>query len=165
VPWLALPDIRALDGSTAFDTIEKTNDLGLANSAARLLPAGTVVLSRTASVGFVTVLGHPMATSQDFVNWVCGHELEPWFLAYLLILCREYLRELSSGAVHKTIYVPTVQSFQVCLPALAEQRRIVAEVDGYRKKIAAAEAALAGQATAMNALPHALLRAAFSGQL
>lgn len=67
-PWIALPDIRALDGTTAFETTETVNAAGLANSSARLLPAGTVCLSRTASVGFVTVMGRPMATSQDFVN-------------------------------------------------------------------------------------------------
>jgi hypothetical protein len=59
----------------AQDTLESTNEQGIANSSARLLPEGTVVLSRTASVGFVTIMGRPMATSQDFVNWVCGPEL------------------------------------------------------------------------------------------
>jgi type I restriction enzyme S subunit len=72
IPWIQLPDIRALDGRTAMDTSEHTNALGVENSAAVLLPSGTVCLSRTASVGFVTILGREMATSQDFVNWVCG---------------------------------------------------------------------------------------------
>jgi len=90
VPWLALPDIRELDGRVAYRTLETTNALGLANSSARLLPKDTVCLSRTASVGFVTVLGTPMATSQDFVNWVCGPDLDPWFLANALISSRDY---------------------------------------------------------------------------
>ncbi|WP_417745002.1 restriction endonuclease subunit S [Rosistilla oblonga] len=63
VPWLALPDIRKLDGQYVDDTIEHTNAEGLANSSARLLPKGTVCLSRTASVGYVTILNRPMATS------------------------------------------------------------------------------------------------------
>lgn len=117
VPWIALPDIRALDGKVAQDTAEHTNEQGLANSSARLLPAGTVVLSRTASVGFVTVMGRPMATSQDFVNWVCGSELDPLFLMHLLRASRELIRSLSSGAVHKTVYVPTVKTFEVCVPS------------------------------------------------
>src|SRR5690349_9435790 len=71
VPWLALPDIRRLHGKYAYETGENTNDSGLANSSARLLPVGTVCVSRTASIGFVTILGRPMATSQDFCNWVC----------------------------------------------------------------------------------------------
>jgi type I restriction enzyme S subunit len=36
VPWIALPDIRALDGKVAYDTIEHTNEAGIANSSARI---------------------------------------------------------------------------------------------------------------------------------
>src|SRR5687767_12833509 len=50
IPWIALPDIRAIDGKVATATAECTNELGIENSAARVLPKGTVVLSRTASV-------------------------------------------------------------------------------------------------------------------
>jgi restriction endonuclease S subunit len=138
IPWLALPDIRELDGRTAFKTLETTNALGLANSSARLLPKQTVCLSRTASVGFVTVLGVPMATSQDFVNWVCGPDLDPWFLANALIASRDHLRQLASGAIHKTIYMPEVESFMVCLPTtVAEQCRIVAALDKRREELSA----------------------------
>src|SRR5262245_16580597 len=115
IPWIALPDIRRLDGKIAQETAEYVNELGLENSSARLLPAGTVVLSRTASVGFVTIMGRPMATSQDFVNWVCGSDLDPTFLALLLRASRGYIRSLASGAVHKTVYVPAVKAFKVCV--------------------------------------------------
>jgi type I restriction enzyme S subunit len=80
VPWIQLADIRALDGQEAFDTSEHTNELGVTNSAAVFLPKGTVCMSRTASVGFFAIMGRPMTTSQDFVNWVCGTELDSWFL-------------------------------------------------------------------------------------
>lgn len=155
VPWLALPDIRELDGKTAHETTEYTNELGLANSSARLLPEGTVALSRTASVGFVTVFGKPMATSQDFVNWVCGDELEPWFLAWALIASRDYLRSLSSGAIHKTIYVPTVQAFRLCMPPRVKQRRIVAELNSRRETVRSISRALNDQLHAFEHLHHA----------
>src|SRR5438105_4543819 len=61
IPWISLADIRDLDGKVAYETHEYTNDAGIANSSARVLPQGTVVLSRTASVGFVTITGRPMA--------------------------------------------------------------------------------------------------------
>lgn len=125
VSWLSLTEIRAFDGKWVSSTEIKTNHAGIANSAARILPAGTVCLSRTASVGFVAIMGNPMATSQDFANWVCGTGLDPDFLMYSLIRCRDYLRELSSGATHKTIYMPTLEAFQICLPELGVQKAIV----------------------------------------
>jgi type I restriction enzyme, S subunit len=164
-PWIALPDIRALDGATAFQTGETINDGGLANSSARLLPAGTVCLSRTASVGFVTVMGRPMATSQDFVNWVCGRSLNPWFLAYALMASRSWLREIASGAVHKTIYMPTLKALRICTPGLEEQSRIVAHIERCRAEIGAARDAATAQKTALETLPSAILTAAFEGRL
>jgi len=125
VPWLALPDIRKLHGKYAYETAENTNAAGIANSSARLLPVGTVCLSRTASVGFVTILGKPMATSQDFCNWICDPDkLDPEFLMYAFMTSQETIRELGSGAVHKTIYMPTIQTFHICVPEIDEQRRI-----------------------------------------
>lgn len=162
VGWIALPDIRAVDGRVITQTIETTNADGIAHSAARILPADTVVMSRTASVGFVARMGRPMATSQDFVNWVCGPGLDPEFLMYLLIRSRDYVRSLSSGAVHKTVYFPTVKAFRVCVPEMDAQRHVVVQL---RERLAAIDGmglALEAVAEAVDALPAALLRQAFT---
>jgi len=164
VPWIALPDIRRLDWRTATETTETTNELGLANSSARLLPEGTVVLSRTASVGFVTVMGRPMATSQDFVNWVPGQGLKSWYLAYALIGARDYLRSLSSGAVHKTIYMPTLKGLHIRLPSVDQQDRIVERVRQGLESLADTSKSLEAQSAALEALPANLLGAAFRGE-
>lgn len=161
IPWLQLPDIRALDGNVAFDTSEHINALGVANSAAVLLPAGTVCLSRTASVGFVTLLGRPMATSQDFVNWVCGPDLHPEFLMHLLIASRTPIRALGSGAVHKTIYFPTVKQFGVCVPSRMEQERIASQLTEQLAAAAALISRCRDQLAAVEVLPSALRRDAF----
>lgn len=161
VSWIALPDIRRLDGQIAFSTAESTNVEGIANSSARILPVNTVVLSRTASVGFVTRMGRPMATSQDFVNWVCGPDLDPEFLMHLLIRSRDEIRALSSGAIHKTVYFPTVKAFRVCVPAIGEQRRLAIELRERLALIDAIEASIKAQQDAIDALPPALLRRAF----
>ena len=140
VPWLSIRDAKVHHAGIIHDTIEHTNELGIANSSARILPTGTVCLSRTASVGYVVIMGQPMATSQDFVNWVCSKQLEPRFLQYLLIFEGPSLTRFSSGAVHQTIYFPEVKAFHVCLPPVEEQRRIVAVLDEAFAAIATATA-------------------------
>jgi type I restriction enzyme S subunit len=162
VPWISLTDIRELDGKVAHETREYTNEAGIANSAARVLPADTVVLSRTASVGFVTIMGREMSTSQDFVNWVCGPDLDPQFLAYLFRASRAYLRSLSSGAIHQTIYMPTVEAFEVCIPDLKEQKRIVCSLGEQMAAVERARVAAEAQLEAAKALPAVYLRSAFA---
>jgi len=125
VSWVSLTEIRGLDGKWVEETHLRTNEAGIANSSARILPRGTVCFSRTASVGFVTIMAKPMATSQDFANWVCGDELDPEFLMYALIRSRSELRAVATGATHKTIYMPELESFQICAPERSEQERIV----------------------------------------
>lgn len=81
-----------------------------------------------------------MATSQDFVNWVCSSDIYPDFLKYLFIAEGEGLLRFASGAVHPTIYFPEAKAFHVCHPNLIEQRRIVAILDEAFASIAIARA-------------------------
>lgn len=163
VPWLALPDIRKLHGKYTYATSEYTNDSGLANSSARLLPAGTVCVSRTASIGFVTILGRPMATSQDFCNWICDkNKLSEDFLMYAFMASQAYLRELGSGAVHKTIYMPTIESFYVYAPDRVDEQAAIARSLGACLKAAEdVQAKIRLQLADAERLPERLLASAF----
>lgn len=129
IPWITLRDAKSHDGGEIEDTEEKTNDLGIENSSARVLPVNTVCLSRTASVGYVVIMRRAMATSQDFANWVCGPEIEPKFLQYLFIAEGDDLLRFASGAVHNTIYFPELKAFHICHPTIGDQRRIVRILD------------------------------------
>jgi type I restriction enzyme, S subunit len=165
IPWIALPDIRALDGKVAYETSEYTNEHGIANSSARILPPGTVCISRTASVGFVTIMGREMSTSQDFFDWVCGPEIDPFFLMYLFLASRDYFRSISSGAIHKTVYMPTAKVLEVCIPLIDEQKRVVSFL---KEKLFSSEELvtdLQSQLDEINRLPASLLREAFAADL
>jgi len=140
IPWIGIRDARAHDGRRIEDTEQNTNELGIKNSSARVLPENTVCLSRTASVGYVVVMGRAMATSQDFVNWICSESLEPNFLKYLFIAEDEGLLRFASGSVHQTIYFPEVKAFHICHPPLAEQQRIVGVLDEAFAGLATAQA-------------------------
>lgn len=132
IPWLTLADVGKLrDGSRMVidDTEEMISEVGVANSAAVVHPAGTVALSRTASVGFTCVLGRDMATSQDFATWTCGSSLLPKFLLYALRADPSQIRERMTGSTHKTIYMPDIQTLEVPLPSIGQQREIVGFLD------------------------------------
>lgn len=124
IPWIGIPDASAHHGRTITETNQCATQDGIDNSAARVLPAKTVCLSRTASIGYVTVMGRPMATSQDFANWVCSHEIEPYFLMQVLLAERESLFRFAHGTTHQTIYFPELKALHVCLPPLAEQQAL-----------------------------------------
>ena len=117
IPWIGIRDATGNHGRTIDDTEQHVTQAGIDNSSARLLPQNTVCLSRTASVGYVVVMGRPMATSQDFVNWVCDPEvLDYRFLKYVLLAEKRAYGRFSHGTTHQTIYFPEVKAFHICAP-------------------------------------------------
>jgi len=168
VPWFSLADvwqIREERRDVIVETKEKVSELGLANSAARRLPAGTVMLSRTASVGFSAIMGVEMATTQDFANWVCGDELLPKFLLHVFRSMQGEFRRLMMGSTHNTIYMPDIQAFRFALPPLPEQRAIAAFLDRETAKIDTLVTEAESAITLLQERRSALISAAVTGQI
>lgn len=132
IPWITTGEVKHVRDDrqeVLYETREMISELGLANSAAELHPAGTVVLCRTASAGYSAVMGREMATSQDFVTWTCGHQLDPYYLLWCLRAMRQdLLGRLAMGSTHKTIYVPDLQMLRIPLPPLDKQQKVVASI-------------------------------------
>jgi type I restriction enzyme S subunit len=169
IPWVTTGDVAQMRGDHV-EFIEETklsiSTLGLAKSAAELHPAGTVVLSRTASVGFSAIMARAMATSQDFATWTCGPKLRPRFLLLCLRAMRsELLGRLAMGSTHKTIYMPDIEGMRVPLPPLEDQDRVVDEVWEGLRPIDAAIAAIERQIDLLREHRQALITAAVTGQL
>ncbi|OAI31474.1 hypothetical protein A1351_21570 [Methylosinus sp. R-45379] len=138
IPWFSLGDvwqIREGRATYVYETKELVSELGLANSSARLLPKGTVILSRTASVGFSAIMGCDMATTQDFANWVCGPDLIPEFLLMTLRAMKGEFDRLMMGSTHQTIYMPDIAKLALALPPRNEQSAIISFLDRETAKI------------------------------
>lgn len=138
IPWIGIPDASDHHGQVLNDTYQHVTAAGVANSSTRLLPAGTVCLSRTASIGYVVTMGRTMCTSQDFVNWVCGPELDHRYLHYLLMLEADSIRQsFAFGTTHRTVYYPDAKAFHVMVPALHQQQAIAEVLGALDDKITA----------------------------
>jgi type I restriction enzyme S subunit len=168
IPWFTLADVWQLrDGKQVYlgDTKERISRLGLANSAAELLPTGTVILSRTASVGFSGIMPSPMATSQDFWNWVPGPKLLPEYLVLLFRAMAQEFQKLVMGSTHKTIYQSDAASLCICVPPRAEQKRIVAYAFNETSAIDAMAAKVEAAIERLQEYRTALITAAVTGKI
>lgn len=169
IPWVTLADVWQLrDGRATYlqeDTQTRISEVGLANSAAELLPAGTVVLSRTASVGFSGIMPVPMATSQDYWNWVCGPALLPTFLLATFRAMQDEFRSLMVGSTHQTIYQPIAAAISIVVPSIHEQREIVSYLDRQTAQIDALIAKAEEFIGLVRERRAALITAAVTGQI
>ena len=167
IPWISLNDVGTMRESRYLDsTTHQLSDEGIANSSARVLPAGTVVLSRDATVGRTSIMKIPMATSQHFAAWICGPRLDPEYLWTLFTdAMQPYFDSFQNGSTIRTIGMGDLKAIRIPLPPLEEQRRIAAYLDEQTAKIDALIAETERFIELSRERRSALITAAVTGQI
>jgi type I restriction enzyme S subunit len=123
--WATPKDLSELDGPFLYDTPRKITTAGLQNSAAEILPIGSVLFSSRAPIGHVAINRVPTATNQGFKSFVPDpRKLNSEFLFHWLRANRSYLENLGNGATFKEVSKATVSRIEIALPPLSEQERI-----------------------------------------
>lgn len=129
IPWVSLADSSRLRENDYIEDTEKyTNEKGLANSSAHILPEETVVMTRDATVGLCSIIKRPMAVSQHIVGWVCGPRILPEYLLYVIKSMDQEFDRLTRGSTISTIGMQDIESFKMPLPPIEEQRKIVDQI-------------------------------------
>lgn len=125
IPWAIPTDITALNSALYIDdTDTHISEEALGKSAARLLPAGTVLLTSRATIGETAITTVPIATNQGFANFICRDTLLNVYLAYYLRYIKRRLIDLAHGSTFKEITKGTLLNVEIPLPPLPEQRAI-----------------------------------------
>jgi len=126
IPWLTPKEVTGLvDGLFVSQTERMITEAGLANCAAKLLPPGTVMLTKRAPVGAVVVNAVPMATNQGFLNFQCGPLLRPLYLAYWLRSNKPYLDLVANGSTYPELYRGDLFEFEIAVPPVDLQEKII----------------------------------------
>lgn len=125
IAWATPTDVTALDGLYLRSTRESVTEEGLRSSSTKLLPAGAVLLTSRATIGFTAVADIPVCTNQGFVNFVCGPELVPEFLAFWLRTQKAKMLQHAGGTTFKEIARGVIRKFEIAYPSVQEQRRSV----------------------------------------
>jgi type I restriction enzyme S subunit len=166
IPWVSLNDTGYLkEHDYISDTAYRVNELGIANSSARLLPERVVVFSRDATIGRCAITTRPMAVSQHFIAWVCGDDIFPEYLLMRLRSMTQELERLTTGATLKTIGMPDVRTLQTPVPPLDEQKSVVAYIQRSCADIDLFIAAAEKTITLLQERRSALISAAVTGQI
>lgn len=125
IAWATPTDVTALDQLHLASTKETVTQEGLDNSSARLMPPGAVLLTSRATIGYTAVAAVPVCTNQGFVNFVCGENLVPEYLAFWLRTQKEKMLQHAGGTTFKEIARGTLRKFEISFPPVDEQRLIV----------------------------------------
>lgn len=126
--WCTPTDITSLSGKYLSDTNRKISELGLNNSAAELLPTGSVLMTSRATIGECAIVKRPMTTNQGFKNFICNRTVNNEFLYYLLSSQKDKFIELCNGSTFLEISTTQVLKFKITIPKSITEQTAIATV-------------------------------------
>jgi len=124
------------------DTEEKITEAGLANSSARLVPAGTLLMAmygQGVTRGRVAILGIEATTNQACAALVPNETLTTDYLYVYLSFAYERVRNLGHGAQQTNLSGEIIKTIKLPVPSLDEQKEIVCIMQTVDAKIETAE--------------------------
>ena len=137
VPWVTPTDLLRVGTVRLLGAVaENITEAGLRNSSATLVPPGTVLFSSRASIGKIAVADRECSTNQGFCNFVPkSGVIDPWYLAYYLSVSTEDIVALARKTTFKEVSRKKLRSFDIPVPPLEEQRRLVRRIAECLKRI------------------------------
>lgn len=165
IPWLTPADLSGYRAKTISHGDRSISATGLDRSAARLLPAGTVLFSSRAPIGYVAIAANPIATNQGFKSFVPPAEVCSSFLYYYLRSAKALAIQSASGTTFKELSKRRAAALPFPLPPLPEQHRIVARIESLFASLDDGIAALRRAEANLERYRASVLKAAVEGRL
>ena len=129
VPWLTPADLGGFSERFISRGARDLSENGLQTSSATLMPAGTVLFTSRAPIGYVAIAENPISTNQGFKSIV---PYVPDCSRFIALAMKTFAPEIDAkapGTTFREVSGKIVAGVSFPLPPLAEQHRIVAKVD------------------------------------
>jgi len=131
VPWSSAKDVTANEGSVILTTAEMISYEGVANSAAKVLPAGTTVITARGTVGAMARLGAPMAFNQSCYGLIPVDGISPLEVYWSMRLAVAELRRMAHGTVFDTITMATFSNIELRLPRADIRETVLGQLTSF----------------------------------
>ena len=144
IPWVKCGDLR--DG-VITKTEERITAEGLANSNAKILPKGTLLIAlyAGATIGRLGILGMNACTNQAICALKTSEKIDTKYLFWYLMSIRDDLQSQAVGGVQLNINQSVLRQTKIWLPPLATQKEIVAHTESLFGRLGVVEMAITAQ--------------------
>ncbi len=162
-PFIQTGEIRQANGLITTYT-ETYSEFGLAQS--RLWPKGTLCITIAANIAETAILGFDACFPDSVVGFVPDEGVcDVNFVEFFIRTVKQDLEQYAPATAQKNINLDTLQNLAVAFPPLAEQHRIVAEVERRLSVVQKLEAVLVANLARAERLRQSILKQAFEGRL
>ncbi|MDO4948785.1 MAG: restriction endonuclease subunit S [Bacteroidales bacterium] len=108
---------------------------GASSCSTELIPKGSIVFSKRAPVGQVSIITSDLCVNQGCLACIPFSLINGTYLYYLLSSYKNEFESISGGTTFKEISLKDFSSFKVALPSLIEQQAIATYLDTATAKI------------------------------
>jgi restriction endonuclease S subunit len=115
ISWFSVVDAPAATDVFVIDTEKHITEVGLNNSSAKLLPAGTTIISARGTVGRLALVGQEMAMNQSCYG-LRGKAGDDYFTYFSTFRIVETLKQRTHGSVFDTITRDTMSGVSIIYP-------------------------------------------------
>ena len=129
IPWLTPADMKFVTGKYVDKGERCITEEGLKGSSAHMMPAGTIVYSSRAPIGYIAIASTELCTNQGFKSLVPVLTCIDDYVYYCLIAFTPEIQSRASGTTFKEISGTEFGKTLIPLPPLAEQQRIVKRIE------------------------------------
>ena len=129
IPWLTPADMKYVTGKYVSHGERAISEYGLAHSSAQLMPAGSILYSSRAPIGYIAISGNSICTNQGFKSLVPVIPDLNDYLYYCLITLTPSIQARASGTTFKEISRTEFGKTLIPIPPLKEQKRIVTKIE------------------------------------
>ncbi len=165
IPWLTPADLSGYTEKYVSHGARFITRKGLESSSARILPAGSVLFTSRAPIGYVAIARNPIATNQGFKSFVLKEGILPEYVYWWLKGAKQTAESLASGTTFLELSGANAKKLPIPIVPLDQQKRIVAEIEKQFSRLDEAVANLKRVKANLKRYKAAVLKAAVEGRL
>ncbi len=165
VPWITPADLSGYKETYIGRGVRNLSAKGFAACSVAMLPAGTVLFSSRAPVGYVAIAANPVCTNQGFKSFVLPEGLDSRFVYYYLRHIKPIAEERATGTTFKELSGATASRLPLKISPANEQKRIADKLDAVLARVDACRERLDRVPDILKRFRQAVLAAATSGKL
>ena len=111
------------DSFYIYDTQKHITEEGVKAAGLKSFPAETVLFSSRAPIGKTAIAGCERYCNQGFKNFICGPDLKPVYLYYLLTMKKDYFQSLGTGTTFKELSRKAIEKMSIAIPPIELQEQ------------------------------------------
>lgn len=165
INWISPADLTGYSAKTIKKGAKSVSKIGLANSSAKVMPAGSVHFSTRAPIGYVVISSEPLATNQGFKSLVPAPGIFNEYVYYYLMASRDYARKRASGTTFLELSGRAFGALPIPLAPTAVQHKIVAKIEELFSELDKGIESLKTAQAQLKVYRQAVLKHAFEGKL